>query len=168
MTIDMREFQEIPVVKLNDSPDSPFPRPDLLAKLRAGEISYQEPAISGDWMQIAHDIVHGPRQASYAHPLPNFLRIAIEWTLRLMARGKLTPGAAIDPDDVVWMMVGMKTAGREVNAHSDDNGIDTIGYTYCWNRMDIAMKWLGFENGMLWFQNRPLHELVWLLEELTG
>jgi hypothetical protein len=143
--------------------------PEVLKALkdfRSGKLKLEEPAEEANWLNVSHKIITGPRQNAYAHPIINFLRIGIRWSMRLTSRGKLVYGTCVDPDDVAWMMADFKIA-REDAKHQDDNALDLIGYTECWQRLDTAMKQLGL-GGMEWFRGRRLYHLCWLLEELTG
>lgn len=84
------------------------------------------------------------RADNYDNPLPNFLRIAILWSVWY--------GQPFTPLDVAFMMDLMKTA-REIHSHSDDTLIDKVGYTLpVYERMDEAMKILGYEEGVEQFR----------------
>lgn len=116
------------------------------------------------WLESALEVTTQSRQKEYGNPLINFLRIAIEWNLRVLS--KMQPGKYITPIDVAWMMIGTKVA-REIETHKDDNGIDTIGYASCHDRIDQYMRQLGYRNGSEEFNDMDLSEMVQLLERIT-
>lgn len=85
------------------------------------------------------------RADNYDSPLPNFLRIAMLWSIWY--------GNVFTPLDVVFLMDLMKTA-REIHNHSDDTLIDKTGYTIgTYERMDADMKALGYNAGVETFRN---------------
>lgn len=80
------------------------------------------------------------REDNYDNPLPNFLRIAILWSVWYEQ--------VFTPLDVIFMMDLMKTA-REIHNHSDDTLLDKTGYTIsCYERIDNAMHQLGYKTGI--------------------
>ena len=68
---------------------------------------------------IAEELVNGPRQADYGHPLDNFTQIAELWTTML--------GRKFTAEEVGLMMIATKLS-RELNAPKRDNLIDMAGY----------------------------------------
>lgn len=149
-------------------PHSPYLVPiaakDNLKAFRDGEFTFSEP--EQPWPQIAIDVVQGPRNEAYGHALVNFLDLAIRETLNLMRRKKLPYGVTLDPEDIIIYFDEHKLV-REANLHQDDNYIDLMGYAFSWQRIDHAMKELGFAEGMAWFRGKRLWHLVWLFEELN-
>ena len=79
------------------------------------------------------------RRDNYDGPLPNFLRIALFWSIWLET--------TVTPLDVAFMMSFLKGA-REAHGHQADNVIDTMGYMDCVDSMDRHMKRLGYEGGV--------------------
>ena len=75
--------------------------------------------MESNWLEIVSEVVSGPRRRDYGHPLTNFLRICIMWSM--------TVGRPISPRQFVLMMVQMKTA-RELHNNKLDNWIDMLGY----------------------------------------
>ena len=79
------------------------------------------------------------RRDNYDNPLPNFLRIALYWSV--------WDEAINTPLDVAFKMDLMKSA-REQHSHKDDNLIDKGGYALsCYEQMDAKMRELGYELG---------------------
>lgn len=136
----------------------------LLAQYRRGELPLPEP--EQPWPQRAIDVVQGPRNASYGHILMNFLDLAIRDTMNKIRRGKIPYGQIIDLEDLIIFFDTHKIV-REANLHDDDNYVDIMGYSFSWQRIDVAMKALGFDEGMKWFEGKRLWELVFLFEELN-
>jgi hypothetical protein len=83
----------------------------------------------------AQRIVYGDREKTYDHPSRNFERTAHLWNGYLRAKypaaAKL---AALDEDDVAWMMTLLKLA-RQIHDHKRDNIVDFIGYAACVQKM---------------------------------
>lgn len=71
-------------------------------------------------LDIAKDLVNGPRQKTYGHPKNNFSDIGRIW-------GTLLGIDDIKPETVALMMIGLKLA-REKHMPTKDNMVDTIGY----------------------------------------
>lgn len=67
----------------------------------------------------AHNLVHGPRQANYGHPLDNFDRIRIGWSVIV--------GKPISKRQFLHMMAWLKIS-RDLNKEIDDNPRDICGY----------------------------------------
>lgn len=67
-------------------------------------------------------------RSEYGHPADNFDRIARIWTAFL--ENILQENASITPEQVGWMMVGVKMS-REAHAIKPDNLDDSIGYLRC-------------------------------------
>lgn len=85
------------------------------------------------------------RRDNYDNPLPNFLRIALYWTL--------WDERVNSPLDVAFKMDLMKTA-REQHSHQDDNLIDKSGYALsCYEQIDVLMRQLGYESGAETFRD---------------
>ena len=98
--------------------------------------------VDNTYLDIARAITLEDRQIEYGSPIVNFLRTAIRWSMWLEI--------AVTPYDVAVMMMDMKIA-RENETHKSDNLIDTIGYASCIDRMDEAMKSIGYHNGIKTF-----------------
>ena len=67
----------------------------------------------------AKEIVWGDREKTYGDPGINLERIALGWSVIF--------GVEVTAEQVAWAMVWLKTA-REVNAVSEDNLVDAVGY----------------------------------------
>lgn len=78
-----------------------------------------------DILAEATRLTTGDRNASYGHPFTNLTHIANMVTAFL--RGKYGEMAALDAEDMAWIMVFAKAA-RTVAAHKDDNYIDAAAY----------------------------------------
>lgn len=79
------------------------------------------------------------RRDNYDSPLPNFLRIALYWSI--------WDERINSPLDVAFKMDLMKSA-REQHSHNDDNLIDKGGYALsCYEQIDARMRELGYERG---------------------
>lgn len=78
----------------------------------------------------AQGLVHGPRQASYGHPVGDFSRTAS--LANVLLGGKLRED--LDARDVALFMVCVKLS-REVNKHGRDNLVDAAGYLECLARV---------------------------------
>lgn len=74
----------------------------------------------------ASELVNGPRQKAYGHPLPNHERIAAFWTVRL--REKLKDGEVIEPHEAAACVRLVKEARlMETRGHRDSLD-DIAGY----------------------------------------
>lgn len=78
------------------------------------------------WLDKAKEITQNSRQDEYGHPLINFLRTALVWSVYWER--------TITPFDVAMAMDLMKTA-REIHVHKEDNLVDKIGYISCIDQM---------------------------------
>ncbi len=76
-------------------------------------------------LQEAQNLVHGPRQAAYGHPIDDYTRTGRIW-------GAILGIPDIDPRLCAVMMGGVKMS-REVNKHKRDNLVDLAGYAECAN-----------------------------------
>lgn len=103
---------------------------------------YSRPPVSESrsWIDITADITSGDRRRDYGHPLTNFMRIAMEWTVYQDWRVVYTPL------DVAMMSIVMKVA-RQINTFKDDNFIDMMGYSVCVEAFDQRMKEMGYAQG---------------------
>ena len=102
------------------------------------ELTYpqpKEPEKPKAWLDQAKDISTNDRRKAYGHPLPNFIRAAIEFVPIL--------GHPITPLQVAQLQVAWKVV-RDVNTFKDDNWIDTIGYSNTVQMMDERMKEMGY------------------------
>jgi len=97
--------------------------------------------------------VEGDRKRDYDHPLWNFLRIALFWNAHLISSGKLK--ALITPEEVAWLMVGLKQA-RHMYTPKEDNLIDALGYIVCIEQMNALMRQLGYKEGVHYFEGKSL------------
>jgi len=67
----------------------------------------------------ATELVDGPRNADYGHPLEDFTRIATMWSALL--------GVDIEPEQVAYCMCCVKLS-RQTNKPKRDNLVDLAGY----------------------------------------
>lgn len=70
-------------------------------------------------LQKAHNLINGPRQASYGSPFDNWSRTAKIWSVIL--------GIEVTPEQAALCMIGTKLA-REVHKPAVDNMLDIAGY----------------------------------------
>lgn len=96
-----------------------------------------------EWLSVAHKITNGPRRNSYSHPLRNFLRIAIRWSVN--------HETIVTPLQVAQDMVEMKMA-RSQSSFKEDDWIDTMGYSNTVQMMDDKLKELGYLEGVKVFE----------------
>jgi hypothetical protein len=106
-----------------------------------------------EWLKITHDITNGPRRNSYSHPLRNFLRIAIRWSVN--------HETVITPLQVAQDMVEMKMA-RSQSSFKDDDWIDTMGYSNTVQMMNDKLIELGYQEGVKIFEGIGM-PLMWEL-----
>lgn len=109
-----------------------------------------------EWINVAHKITNGPRRNSYSHPLRNFLRIAIRWSVN--------HEQIVTPLQVAQDMVEMKMA-RSQTSFKEDDWIDTIGYSNTVQMMDDKLKELGFLEGVKIFEGINM-SMLWMLLEV--
>jgi hypothetical protein len=111
------------------------------------------------YLDTANKVVN-ERGDNYDHPLINFLRIAIRWSLWL---NKL-----VTPLDVAIMMIELKLA-RTQHRLLDDNLIDTAGYVETIAKMDNYVRELGFENSqVVWDGMTTIKDLVDFYENVLA
>jgi hypothetical protein len=111
------------------------------------------------YLNTANKVVN-ERGDNYDHPLINFLRIAIRWSLWL---NKL-----VTPLDVAIMMIELKLA-RTQHWLLDDNLIDTAGYVETIAKMDNYVQELGFENSQtVWDGMTTIKDLVGFYEHVLA
>jgi len=110
---------------------------------------------NAEWLKITHEITNGPRRNSYSHPLRNFLRIAIRWSVN--------HETIITPLQVAQDMVEMKMA-RSQSSFKDDDWIDTMGYANTVQMMDDKLKELGYLEGVKIFEGINM-AMMWMLLE---
>lgn len=108
------------------------------------------------WMQVADDLIHNHRNKLYAHPLPNFLRIALYWSI--------DAETVLTPVQVARMMMVFKVA-RDIHGFTPDNYIDAIGYAGCVQRMDELMKAMGYEEGVAKLYTVDMNDMFNLLQQ---
>lgn len=82
-------------------------------------------------LTIAHDTIHGARQADYGDKRQNFSQIAMLWQ-GLLAH-KLPASVAITPEDVALCMIAVKMARLAKSPDHEDSQIDIAGYIACMN-----------------------------------
>jgi hypothetical protein len=80
-------------------------------------------------LQAAEALINGQRQADYGDKLQNFSQIAMIWQ-GILAQ-KLLPGARILPEDVAYLMTGMKLARLATTPTHYDSILDIAGYAGC-------------------------------------
>lgn len=81
-----------------------------------------ESLIPVESVPAGQQLVAGPRQDDYGHPIVNFRRIARIWSGIL--------DIEVTEEQVALCMIGVKMA-REVNKAKDDNQADIDGYNHC-------------------------------------
>jgi hypothetical protein len=96
------------------------------------------------------DAIVTQRRRDYAHPLLNFLRIAIFWNAYL-------GDVRITPVDVAMLMNLMKIA-RHMQTPKEDNFVDLIGYTVCVEAMHEMMQRIGYAEGIRAFDTIPARD----------
>lgn len=136
----------------------------ICAKIDTHAVKVKEERPSGEpkrWIDEAKKVVDH-RRDNYGSPLLNFLRIAERWTSWDEHRAR-----HYTPIDVAWMMCDIKSA-RELNAHTPDNGLDTIGYIDCYNAMDEHMHQLGYAEGVTTFRTMTLADQRQLRLDLSA
>lgn len=79
-------------------------------------------------LHLAGAIVDGNREGTHGDPGKNLRAIADFWTAWLRARGLLPNDAAIDTNDVAYMMVGLKLARLAHDPTHKDSQVDACGY----------------------------------------
>ncbi len=109
-----------------------------------------------EWLKITHEITNGPRRNSYSHPLRNFLRIAIRWSVN--------HETIITPLQVAQDMVEMKMA-RSQSSFKDDDWIDTMGYSNTVQMMNDKLIELGYLEGVKIFEGINM-AMLWMLLEV--
>lgn len=72
-----------------------------------------------DILEEAHELVDGPRQEDYGHPIDNFNKMAMMWSAIL--------GTQVSEQEVALCMIATKIA-RETNRPRRDNRVDIAGY----------------------------------------
>lgn len=87
------------------------------------------------WLNIATEITSGDRPRDYGHPLTNFLRICLLWSVQ--------SGKVITLSEFVNYMILMKSA-RNMHTMKEDNYIDTVGYIKCLEDCYERAKLLGW------------------------
>lgn len=80
-------------------------------------------------LQRAEETINGQRQADYGDKLQNFSQIAMIWQ-GILAH-KLLPNAAISPEDVAAMMIGLKLSRVAKTPDHTDSWLDIAGYAGC-------------------------------------
>lgn len=84
---------------------------------------------AADVAKRAAELVGGDREAQHGTKLMNFTKIAAMWNAYLGIRRD--PNAALDAEDVGYMMVLLKTARTQHGAYNPDDNIDMTGYAAC-------------------------------------
>jgi len=77
-------------------------------------------------LETAEEIVSGPRQKFYGHPLDNHGNIAIFWSLYI--RKKYGANVELNARDVCFMMM-LKKISRDTTKEDRENIIDIAGYS---------------------------------------
>ncbi len=91
----------------------------------------------------AHEITSGDRQDSYGHPLVNFLREALMFSI--------LENRVVTPIDIVRGYY-IKKICRESNCFKDDNHLDMAGYAAALDACDRMMRKLGYQSGVKNFE----------------
>lgn len=130
-------------------------RPIRRATLSNEPIYYADKETS--WLDEAKKVTTDDRRKVYGHPLPNFIRIALEWIPIF--------DMVVTPRQVAQAFVGAKIA-RDANTYKDDNWIDAIGYSNTVQMMDNRMKELGYPKGIEAFDNIDQKGLAGMLVEI--
>ncbi len=115
------------------------------------------PVPDKSWLQNALEITTSDRRRDYGHPLPNFLRICLKWSVTLEI--------PVTPLHVAQLMLDMKTA-RDQNSFKDDNWIDAIGYSNTVQMIDERMKLLDYPAGAKTFQDKNIVNMVGFMYNL--
>lgn len=89
-------------------------------------------------LAAANAATNGQRDVQYGTPEDNFERIATLWNAHLCNRPYGPPPAALDAEDVAWMLLQVKQA-RAVHSFNADNYVDAAGYAACGG--EIAARW---------------------------
>lgn len=84
--------------------------------------------MSTNVLHMAAAIVDGNREGTHGDPGKNLRAIADFWTAWLRARGLLPNDAALDTNDVAYMMVGLKLARLAHDPTHKDSQVDACGY----------------------------------------
>lgn len=77
--------------------------------------------------------ISGPRQEDYGDKRQNFAQIAMIWQGLLAT--KLAPDAAITPEDVALLMMGVKMARLAKSPDHYDSAMDIAGYAGCYGTL---------------------------------
>lgn len=124
-----------------------------------------------DILERAKNITQVNRPKEYGHPMINFLRMAIRWTIKVQkivkdAEKRGVP-PIITPADVAWMMVDSKVA-REEETHKQDNADDIVGYLVCRERIANYMESiLGYDDAEEALSQMTLGEMSQMLEKIV-
>lgn len=122
----------------NCSPDIKTETQRETAKSTTQNIEHRQPPIEQkpetesqpDWLQTAHDIVHGDREKTYGDPGKNLRLIAQYWSTHT--------GITITETDVCIMMQLLKIARLKNNPEHVDSWIDIAGYAALKNKLNNA------------------------------
>jgi hypothetical protein len=111
-------------------------------------------------LEEAADITSGDRMESYGHPLINFLREALLFSI--------LEGRVVSPLDVVRQYY-VKKLCREYNRFKWDNHVDMAGYAATMDNLNRAMMELGYPSGVKNFERMggwvpAIHFMTSLLE----
>lgn len=111
-------------------------------------------------LEVAADITSGDRMESYGHPLINFLREALTFSI--------LEGRVVSPLDIVRQYY-VKKLCREYNRFKWDNHVDMAGYAATMDSLDRAMRELGYPSGVKNFERMggwlpAVHFMASLLE----
>lgn len=86
----------------------------------------------------ANGTISGPRQQEYGATRQNFSQIAMIWQGLLAT--KLAPDAAITPEDVALLMIGVKMARLAKSPDHHDSVVDVAGYAGCYGTLQDERK----------------------------
>lgn len=93
-------------------------------------------------LEEAAQVIDGPRQKAYGHPINNHALTAEYWTIYLRSKGKLPQEIELDYEDVCIMMM-LKKISRQSNCHKRDNLVDIPGYA---RNIEMCRQELGLED----------------------
>lgn len=115
------------------------------------------------WIEDVRAVVD-ERENQYTHPLINFLQIAEAWN----GVGQDLVDGWVKFFTVVHVsrLMNVMKESRDIPNFKPDDHIDIIGYTDCINRIDAAMKDIGYPEGVSWFWTCTRAQQIELLSKI--